>query len=38
VLKYRFIVYNGHYDKAKAESAWQSFANPPVIDIKINKP
>jgi hypothetical protein len=34
VLKYRFIVYNGHFDKNKAETAWQNFANPPVVNVK----
>ncbi|MEO8404117.1 MAG: PmoA family protein [Chitinophagaceae bacterium] len=28
VLKYRFVVFNGKFDKDKAESAWQYFANP----------
>lgn len=36
VLKYRFLVFNGHYSKEKAEAAWQSFAHPPVITIKLN--
>ncbi|WP_256013829.1 PmoA family protein [Desertivirga xinjiangensis] len=30
-LKYRFLVFNGHNNKEKAEAAWQAFANPPVI-------
>lgn len=34
VLKYRFVVFNGKFDKDKAESAWQYFANPPKITIK----
>lgn len=37
VLKYRFLVFNGHYSKEKAEAAWQSFAHPPVITIKLNQ-
>lgn len=36
VLKYRFLVFNGKYSKEKAETAWQSFAHPPVITIKQN--
>ena len=34
VLRYRFLVFNGHYTREKAEAAWQSFANAPVITIK----
>jgi hypothetical protein len=30
-LKYRLVVFNGHLDKEKAESAWQYFAAPPVV-------
>lgn len=33
VLKYRFVVFNGKFDKAKAESAWQYFAMPPVVKV-----
>jgi hypothetical protein len=33
-LKYRLIVFNGKYDAAKAESAWNYFAHPPLIKIK----
>jgi hypothetical protein len=36
VLKYRFLVYNGKYDNAKAEAAWQNFAEIPAITIKLN--
>jgi len=36
-LKYRMLVYNGHMDKAKAESAWQYFAYPPKVTVKIEK-
>ncbi len=32
-LKYRFIVFNGKFDAAKAETAWQYFAAPPVAKI-----
>ncbi len=34
VLKYRMVVFNGRYDAAKAESAWQYFAEPPQVIIK----
>lgn len=34
VLRYRFVVFNGKFDKVKAESAWQYFAKPPEIEIK----
>jgi hypothetical protein len=34
VLKYRFLVFNGRFDKEKAESAWHYFAYPPEIKIK----
>jgi hypothetical protein len=34
VLKYRFVVFNGKFDKAKAESAWQYFANPAKVTVK----
>lgn len=37
VLKYRFIVYNGHFNKDKAEAAWQNFVHPPSVNIKLNK-
>ena len=30
-LKYRLVVFNGKFDAAKAESAWQYFAAPPVV-------
>lgn len=32
-LKYRFVVYNGHFTKEKAESAWQFFGNAPKVKI-----
>jgi len=35
VLKYRMVVFSGKFDAAKAESAWQYFAEPP--EIKITK-
>ena len=34
VLKYRLLVFNGHFTKEKAESAWKYFAYPPAITIK----
>jgi Methane oxygenase PmoA len=37
VLKYRLIVYNGHFTKAKAESAWQYFSTPPKVNVKLIK-
>lgn len=36
-LKYRMLVFNGHVDKDKAESAWQYFANTPKVTVKIEK-
>lgn len=36
-LKYRLLVFNGKIDKEKAESAWQYFAYPPKITIKMEK-
>jgi hypothetical protein len=35
ILKYRFLVFNGKYDKAKAEAAWQNFAKMPGITVKL---
>jgi len=37
VLKYRLLVFNGRIDKDKAESAWQYFAYPPKITVKLDK-
>jgi len=34
-LKYRFLVFNGHIDKEKAESAWYYFAHPPEVKIRL---
>jgi len=34
VLRYRFLVYNGHLDKEKAENAWNNYAYSPKIKIK----
>ena len=33
-LKYRFVVYNGHFSKEKAESAWRYFSGEPVVSVK----
>ena len=35
-LKYRFIVFNGPFDKEKSEAAWLQFATPPVVKVKVN--
>jgi len=38
ILKYRFLVFNGKFNKEKAEAAWQGFANVPQVTVKlINK-
>jgi len=34
-LKYRLIVYNGHFTKEKAESGWQYFGNSPKVAVKL---
>lgn len=34
VLKYRLVVFNGKFNAAKAESAWQYFAMPPKVLLK----
>ena len=36
VLKYRLVVFNGKFNKEKAESAWQYFSAPPNVVIKKN--
>jgi hypothetical protein len=33
-LRYRLVVFNGHFTKEKAEAAWQNFANTPSVVIK----
>ena len=33
-LRYRFLVFNGRFDREKAESAWYYFAYPPEVKIK----
>jgi hypothetical protein len=35
ILKYRFMVFNGKFNKEKAEAAWQDFANVPSVIIKL---
>ncbi len=38
ILKYRFLVFNGKFNKEKAEAAWKGFANVPQVTVKlINK-
>ncbi|GHN02243.1 hypothetical protein WSM22_37320 [Cytophagales bacterium WSM2-2] len=34
ILKYRFVVFNGHFTKEKAEDAWQRYAVKPKIEIQ----
>ncbi len=36
-LHYRFLVFNGHFTKEKAESAWQNYSTPPAVQVKIEK-
>jgi len=36
VLKYRLLVFNDNFSTEKAEAAWQNFAHPLAITIKIN--
>ncbi|MVN21750.1 hypothetical protein GO621_09395 [Mucilaginibacter sp. HMF7410] len=38
VLKYRFVVFNGHFNQAKAEAAWHYFAYPPNVTVEIINP
>jgi hypothetical protein len=33
-LKYRFVVFDGHFSKEKAESAWSYYSMPPGVTIK----
>lgn len=35
VLKYRFLVFSGKYNREKAEAAWQYFAHPPTMSVRI---
>jgi hypothetical protein len=32
-LRYRWVIFNGHFTKQQAESAWQYFANPPHVTV-----
>jgi hypothetical protein len=34
MLRYRWVVFNGHFTKEKAESAWQYFSTPAKVTIK----
>lgn len=36
-LKYRMLVYEGQLSAAQAEEAWQAFAHPPQVNIKIRQ-
>lgn len=33
-LKYRFVVYNGHFNKERAENAWRAFSVPARVVVK----
>lgn len=37
LLKYRLLVFNDKFSKEKAETAWQNFAHPPVITVRLNR-
>jgi hypothetical protein len=37
VLKYRLLVFNDKLSREKAEAAWQNFAQPPIITVKLHK-
>jgi hypothetical protein len=37
LLKYRLLIFNDKFSKEKAEEAWQNFAQPPLITVKLNK-
>jgi hypothetical protein len=36
-LRYRFVVFDDHFSRAKAEAAWNYFAQPPVVTIRFLK-
>ncbi len=36
-LRYRFIVFNGKWDREKSETAWQYFVNPPEVKLTLAK-
>ena len=33
-LRYRLLVFNGHYTKEQAETNWQYFSHPPTVSVK----
>jgi len=35
VLRYRWVVFNGHFTKEKAESAWSYYSKPPKVTVAI---
>ena len=37
-LKYRLVVFNGHFTKEKAESAWEYYAMPPNVKPHLTSP
>lgn len=37
ILKYRFMVFNGKFNKEQAEAAWQGFASVPPVRVKLVK-
>lgn len=37
ILRYRFMVFNGKFNKEKAEAAWQAFASIPTVSVKLIK-
>jgi hypothetical protein len=37
VLRYRFLVFNGHVNKEQAENAWQQYADPAASVITVSK-
>jgi hypothetical protein len=36
VLKYRFIIFNDHFNREKSDNAWKSFVNPPKVTVKVH--
>ena len=37
LLRYRFLVFNGSVPRERAEEAWQAFARPPRVTVKISR-
>lgn len=35
LLRYRLIVFNNHFTKEKAESAWEYYTDPPIVKVKL---